>query len=125
MKKIKVALVALGLVVSFIGAVTVSAKRAETSQGTGCFVKIGEGEFDYAPDAACTSHEILKMNDDGSFDFYVYQDHGQLPAGGWRPTQMYRNSFDQCINFSFGTVCGQVKESVTPSGEYKSSFKSY
>lgn len=129
MKKVTlrmISLVILGIVFfSFIAVASVSAKRAETDRGLGCYVRVGTEYNDYVADNACTAHEILKMDDDGNLEFYVYQDHGQLPAGSWRPEQAYRNTFEVCYNFSFGTVCGTVKESVSPSGEYKSSFKSY
>jgi hypothetical protein len=117
-------MVVLGITFSFIGATSVSATRAVTHKGNGCYVRVGTGGSDYLEDVSCTATDILKMDDDGNFEFYVYQDHGQLPEGGWRPTQAYRNTFEQCFQFSFGVVCGTVKETVTPSGEYKSSFKS-
>ena len=129
MKKVTLrmtSLVILGIVFfSFIGVASVSAKRAETGSGIGCYVRVGTEYNDYVVDNACTFHEILKMDDEGNLEFYVYQDHGQLPATSWRPAQPYRNTFEVCYNFSIGTVCGTVKESVSPSGEYKSSFKSY
>lgn len=115
------ALVVIGIALSFSGVNSVSATRAETSRGTGCYVRIGEGDDDYVLDGACTAHAVLKMDDDGELDFYVYQDHGQ---SSWHPSRPYKNSFEACYNFDFGQVCGLVKESVSPSGEYKSSFKS-
>ena len=118
-------LVVLGITISFIGVNSVSATRAVTGRDTGCFVRVGTGDNDYALDETCTVQATLKMDDDGTFDFYVYQDHGQLPEGSWRPDQAYRDTFELCFNFSFGTVCGIAKETVSPSGEYKSSFKSY
>ena len=48
-----------------------------------------------------------------------------LPEGTWRPSHVYHSTFEACFQFSFGVVCGTVKESVTPSGEYQSSFKSH
>lgn len=125
MKKLSFAmrtLVVIGVALSFTGVSPVSATRAETSRGTGCYVRVGDGENDYVLDAACTAHAVLKMDDDGELDFYVYQDHGQ---SAWHPSTPYRNSFEACYQFNFGVVCGLVKESVSPSGEYKSSFKSY
>jgi hypothetical protein len=118
-------LLVLGIMLCFIGVDSVSATRAITQRDTGCYVRVGTGDSDYEFDSACTYQAVLKMDDDGEFDFYVYQDHGQLPEGSWRPEQPYRNSFEACYNFSFGPVCGIVKESVSPSGQYKSSFKSY
>ena len=128
MKKVSLtikSLVILGIVFSFIGVNSVSAKRAVTDSGTGCFVRVGTEFNDYILDTTCTAHDVLKLDDDGNLEFYVYQDHGQLPAGSWRPSQPYRNAFEACYEFSFGIVCGTVKESVSPSGEYKSSFKSH
>lgn len=118
-------LVVLGITFSFIGVNSVSATRAVTDRGTGCYVRVGTGDNDYVLDDTCTTQATLKMDDDGTFDFYVYQDHGQLPEGSWRPSEAYRDTFEICYHFSFGIVCGIAKESVSPSGEYKSSFKSY
>ncbi len=114
-------LVVIGIALSFIGVNPVSATRAVTEKGEGCYVRVGEGDDDYAFDAACTAHSVLKIDDDGEFDFWVYQDHGQ---SSWRPSLPYKSSYEACYNFNFGRVCGIVKESVSPSGEYKSSFKS-
>jgi len=113
---------ALGVVTLFIGANSVDAKRAEASKGEGCYVKSGAGENDYAVDPTCDAHDVLKMEDANTLDFYVYQDSGQT---AWHPDVTYRATYEQCLNFSFGPVCGTVKELVTPSGEYKSSFKSH
>ena len=115
-------LVVFGIVFSFIGVNPVSATRAVTDGNTGCYVRVGDGEDDYAYDSTCSAHSVLKMDDDGEFDFFVYQDHGQST---WHPSTPYRNTFETCYEFSFGIVCGIAKESVSPSGEYKSSFKSY
>ena len=128
MKKVNLtikSLVVLGIVFSFIGVNSVSAARAYTDRGTGCFVRIGTGENDYAFTNACAAHDVIKFNDEGEFEFYLYQDQGQLPEGSWRPSQAYRSTFEQCFEFSFGIKCGIVNELVTPSGEYKSSFNSY
>ena len=118
-------LAVLGIVFSFVGVNSVSATRAVTDSGTGCHVRVGTGDGDYAFDSACTATDVLKFDDEENFEFYVYQDHGQLPEGTWRPSQVYHSTFEACFQFSFGVVCGTVKESVTPSGEYKSSFKSH
>jgi len=118
-------LVVLGIIFSFAGVNSVSATRAVTDRGTGCYVRVGTDDGDYVYDSACTASDVIKFDDEGDFEFYVYQDHGQLPEGSWRPDQVYHSTFESCFQFSFGIVCGTVKESVTPSGEYKSSFKSY
>ena len=128
MKKVSSAvrnLMILGIIFSFIGVNSVSATRAVTDSGTGCFVRVGTGDDDYVFDATCAAHDALKLDDEGDIEFYVYQDHGQLPEGSWRPSQAFRSSFEQCLNTSFGVVCGIATETVTPSGEYKSSFNSY
>ena len=117
-------LVVIGIVFSF-GVGSVSATRAVTDKGTGCYVRVGTGDDEYIFDDLCTSKEVLQMDDAGNLEFYVYQDHGQLPEGSWRPSQAYRYTYELCMQFSFGFVCGTVRESVTPSGEYKSSFNSY
>jgi hypothetical protein len=127
MKKITGSVVFLAVVAiaaSFLGSNTVSAKRAEPDRGQGCFVRSGDGDNDYVFYATCEAKEVVKLNEDNTLDFYVYQDHGQT---SWRPTTTYRATFEQCIDFggTLGIVCGTAKETVTPSGEYKSSFKSY
>ena len=112
----------LGIATSFIGSSSVSAARADPSKGTGCFVRLSEDPNDYVLDGTCAAHDVLKLDDDGSLDFYVYQDHGQT---SWHPETTFRDTYEQCLNFgSIGIVCGIVKETITPSGEYKSSFKS-
>lgn len=128
MKKVSLTiknLVVLGIIFSFIGVNSVSATRAVTERGTGCFVRVGTGDNDYVQDTTCTASDVLKFDDEGNFEFYIYQDHGQLPEGFWRPSRVYHNSFEMCFAASFGVFCGIAKETVTPSGEYKSSFKSY
>ena len=117
-------LVVLGVTLSFIGVNSVSATRAITDRGTGCYVRVGTGPGDYVYDAACTAHDVTKLDNEGNFEFYSYQDQGQLPEGSWRPSKAYRNTFEVCYAFSFGVVCGTAQETVSPSGEYKSSFKS-
>lgn len=115
----------LGIALSFIGSTSVSAKRAVADKGAGCYVPAEEGPDNYVADPNCQAHDVLKLDDDGEVDFYVYQDHGQT---SWHPEQTYRSTTeDFCITFrDLGVeVCGVVKETVTPSGEYKSSFKSY
>ena len=118
-------LMMLGIIFSFIGVNSASATPAVTGKDTGCYVRVGTGDDDYVLDATCTAHEVIKFDDEGNFEFYVYQDHGQLPEGSWRPSHTFRSSFEQCFNTGFGVMCGTVTEMVTPSGEYKSSFNSY
>ena len=118
-------MVVLGIMFAFIGVIPVSAKRAVTDSGLGCLVRVGLEENDYALDPACSAHDVLKLDEEGNLEFYVYQDHGQLPEVGWRPTSTFRTTFEVCYQFSFGVTCGTAKESVTPSGQYTSSFRSY
>jgi hypothetical protein len=118
-------LAVLGIVFCFIGAPTVSATRAVTDKGTGCYVRVGTGEDDYIFDETCSAHQVIKFDNDGNFDFYTYQDHGQLPDWAWHPSQSYQLTFEVCYDFEFGLVCGVADESVSPSGEYKSSFRSH
>jgi hypothetical protein len=118
-------LMLLGITFSFIGVNSVSATRAVTDKGTGCYIRVGPEENDYVFDSACTAHDALKFDDEGNFEFYAYQDHGQLPEDSWRPSRAFRSTFDQCLHFSFGVVCGTVTETVSPGGEYKSSFRSH
>lgn len=118
-------LAVLGIAFSFSDQVSVSAARATPDKGQGCFVRVGEGPNDYELDATCEAHEVLKLDNQGNVEFYVYQDHGQLPEGSWRPDTTFRDTFEQCFNTSFGQICGIATETVTPSGEYKSNFKSY
>ena len=128
MKKVSLSivnLVVLGIIFSFVGVNSVSATRAVTERFPGCFVRVGTGDNDYVFDSSCTASDVIKFNNEGDFEFYSYQDHGQLPEGSWRPSQVFHSSFEQCFEFSFGDVCGTVRETVTPSGEYKSSFNSY
>jgi len=126
MKKILISAICCAIFViafSLMGAISVSAARATTDKGLGCFVS-GDG-FDYYLDLSCSAHDVIKFDDEGNFEFYEYQDHGQLPEEATAPSRTLRNNYEQCLNFSFGEVCGTVNEIVTPSGEYKSSFKSH
>ena len=116
-------LVVVAIAVLFVGVSPVSATRAVTDRGTGCYVRVGTGDDDYVFDSACKGSDVLKFDDEENFEFYVYEDHGQLPEGTWRPSRVYHSTYEACYLFSFGVICGTVKESVTPSGEYKSSFK--
>jgi hypothetical protein len=118
-------LAVLGIILSFIGVTSASATPANPGQGTGCYVRAGTGDNDYVFDDTCTAHDAIKFDDEGNFEFYVYQDHGQLPEGSWRPSRAYHSTFEQCFNASFGVVCGTATETVTPSGAYSSSFNSY
>src|SRR5215204_2354269 len=84
-------LVVLGIIFSVTGVNSVQATRATAERGTGCYVRVGTENDDYLLDSACTSSEVLKFDDEENFEFYVYQDHGQLPEGTWRPSQVYHS----------------------------------
>src|SRR6476660_221744 len=86
-----IAFAALGVVTLFIGANSVEAKRAEASKGEGCYVKTGPGENDYALDPTCDAHDVIKMEDANTLDFYVYQDRGQT---AWHPDVTYRSTYE-------------------------------
>ena len=64
-----IGLVVLAVMFCFIGVIPVSATRAETSKDTGCYVRVGEGDDDYAFDSTCTAHAVLNFDNDGNFDF--------------------------------------------------------
>ena len=129
MNKILVSLVSFAvfaIAFSFIGASSVSAARAYTDKGNGCYVRVGVGDDDYVFDASCAAHDVLKLDDEGNVEFYQYQDHGQLPEDVIPPSRTVNYNFDTCLSFgSLGIVCGTINETITPSGEYKSSFNSY
>src|SRR5690348_14142631 len=107
MKKVLIGLVCcavLGIAFSFMGVSSVSAAPADPQKGTGCFAS-GDGA-NYFFDSNCSSHYDFKFNDDGSLQFFIYQDQTQLPAEVARPARGLHSSFEQCYNFSFGQVCG-------------------
>src|ERR1044072_7126749 len=106
-------LVLIGIMLSFVGVSSVSASKANTDRGEGCFVRVGTGENDYVFDATCRASQVLKFDEDDNFEFYVYQDHGQLPEGTWRPSRVHHSTFETCYSFNFGVICGTVKETVT------------
>ena len=113
----------VGIALSFIGSTSVTAKRAYADKGNGCYVRTGEGPADYVIDPNCEAHDVVKEDDEGNLELYFYQDHGQT---SWHPEETYRNTYEDCLNSqTYGQICGIVKETVTPSGEYKSSFKSF
>ena len=107
-------LVVLGITFCFIGVNPVSATRATTNHGAGCFVRVGTGDSDYVYDSTCTSHAVLKMDDDGTFDFYVYQDHGQLPEGSWRPSQPYRDTLRRVTSLVLELYAEQLRSPFPP-----------
>lgn len=116
----------IGIISCFVSVSPVSATKAEADKGTGCYVRVGTGDYDYFFDTTCIGHSVIKFDDDGNLAFFSYQDHGQLPDWAWHPSQFYDLTFEDCLDLGpgIGIVCGTVNESVSPSGEYKSSFKS-
>jgi hypothetical protein len=120
---------ALVLSVAFAGASvlaaagSVAASPASTGKGTGCYVV--DANDAYYLDASCQTHDVTKFDADGNLSFYSYQDAGQLPAGAALPSRAINKTYEQCFNFTIGVVCGTIDETITPSGAYKSSFKSH
>ena len=99
-----------------------SATPASPDKGTGCGMVDANGQFYYS--AACTTHEVLKLDRAGNVQFLVYQDAGQLPEGAALPSSTIINRYEQCFNVgSLEIICGTVVETIMPSGVYKSSFQ--
>lgn len=63
-------------------------------KGTGCFIRVGTGDDDFAFDSTCT-------------EFYVYQDHGQVPEGSWCPSLPYRETLSFVYSLGLGSSAGQ------------------
>lgn len=115
-----VCVVILAIAVSIIGVNSAAALPADVQRDNICYV--GYGEFEYVVDETCRAQSVFKLDDEGNFQFFIYQDHGQIPADMPPPSEAVRNSFELCLNFggSIGIKCGIANEVVTPSGEYKS-----
>lgn len=114
--------VVLGMILSVLGVVTIFAIPAMTEKGKGCSVRNGPAPGNYVVDEACTFHQVLKLDDEGNIEFFHYQDKGQVQSA-WRPDRALRIESNLCYDIDQGEVCGRVTETITPSGEYKSSFK--
>ena len=111
-----VALLATG---TSVGAAATPAP-ATPDRGTGCYVTDANGQSFF--DESCTAHDVIRFGADGSLEFYAYQDVGQLPPEAARPASVIRNSYEACYAYSFGVTCGEVVETITPGGAYRSSF---
>ena len=113
----------LGLAVSFVGSDSVSANPAEPERGQGCYVRLSEAADDYEYQESCEVQFLFKYVD-GQAVLYTYQDHGQT---SWHPETAFRDSYETCFNFGppTGIKCGTTTEVISPSGEYKSSFRLY
>ena len=112
----------LGLAVSFVGSYSVSANPAEPERGQGCYVRTSEAG-DYVFDGTCEALSLFKYVD-GQAVLYTYQDHAQT---SWHPERAFSDTYESCFNFGppTGIKCGTTTEVVTPSGQYKSSFRLY
>ena len=86
---------------------------AQTSSGTGCLVRDGNGGYHY--DATCEWHVVYRRNRAGNLVMYSYQDHGQLPANAPHPTSASRHTGPWP-----GCIADEINEVTTPSGEYRS-----
>ena len=113
------------LAVAFLsmGASSVAATPASPDKGLGCFVGDANGQYYF--DADCRAHDVIKLDAGGNVEFYQYQDVGRLPDGAALPSSAIHSTYEQCIRFSFGVVCGTVSEIVTPGGVYTSTFRSH
>jgi|SoiMethySBSTD1v2_1073268.scaffolds.fasta_scaffold27318_5 hypothetical protein len=109
----------------FVGASSVSALPALPHVGVGCFVKVadtGDPDVDYVFDESCKAVAVLKR-DGGGVAWFMYQDHGQLRTDATLPSSTVQYEYEMCLNFGPQLLCGRTQETVTPSGEYKSTFK--
>lgn len=90
---------------------------ATTDRGTGCLVS---SDFvNYELDATCNWHIVRRRDRNGTRVLLNYQDHGQLQPGQAAPASAVNTS----ASFpAFGLTCHGT-ETVTPSGEYRSSLE--
>ena len=89
---------------------------ANPESGTGCFVQGGDGN--YALDASCTTHSVVKRDKTGGLLSFRYHDHGTVQAGQPLPDQTIIN--DVLINLGGFTELCTGREVITPSGTYTS-----
>lgn len=103
---------------------TVTAKSlndVQVQSGTICVVVDANG--DYYLDTSCNSHSVTTRDENGNLIGFKYQDHGTLPANAVRPSKAIHQSYPLALNFGGGLIIeGLVIETITPSGQYKSSF---
>lgn len=93
------------------------ANAATTDSGTGCLVS---ADFvNYELDSNCDWHIVRRRDRSGTRVLLNYRDHGQLQPGQTAPASAGNNS----MSFpAFGLTCHGT-ETVTPSGEYRSSLE--
>jgi hypothetical protein len=85
--------------------------------GTACYVR--DADNNYYADPNCKWNVVITYDAGGNLIKYKYQDHGTLPDGAARPSQAIHESYFAILNPIGG---GTVTETITPGGEYKSSF---
>ncbi len=91
------------------------ANAARTDSGEGCLVS---ADFvNYELDSTCDWHIVRRRDRSGARVLLNYQDHGQLQPGQTAPAHAVNTSFSLPL---FGLTCHGT-ETVTPSGEYRSS----
>src|SRR5262245_50198219 len=90
---------------------------ATTDSGTNCLVS---ADFvNYETDLNCEWHIVRRRDRNGARVLLNYHDHGQLQPGQTAPDHALNNS----ASFpAFGLTCHGT-ETVTPSGEYRSSLE--
>ena len=93
------------------------ANAATTDSGTECLVS---ADFvNYELDSSCNWHIVRRRDRSGARVLLNYQDHGQLQPGQVAPASAVHTS----ASFpAFGLTCHGT-ETVTPSGEYRSSLE--
>ena len=93
------------------------ANAATTDSGSGCLVS---ADFvNYELDSNCDWHIVRRRDRNGVRVLLNYRDHGQLQPGQTAPANAATNS----MAFpAFGLTCHGT-ETVTPSGEYRSSLE--
>ena len=117
------------MTIALTGAVSndVTAKAlndVQVSSGTGCIVTDAYGGHHYDPN--CNWHDVSTYDEGGNLIKYKYQDQGTLPEGAPRPARaIHQTSINNYDNGDGQYFEGRVTETITPSGEYKSSFLAY
>lgn len=93
------------------------ANAATTDSGAGCLVS---ADFvNYELDSTCAWHIVRRRDRSGARVLLNYQDHGQLQPGQTAPASAVNTS----ASFpAFGLTCHGT-ETVTPSGQYRSSLE--
>jgi len=110
------------MTVALTGAVSnvVTAKalnHVEVERGTGCYVR--DAADNYTWDPSCNRQAVITYDDGGNLIKYKYQDQGELPEGAALPPRAIHESYFAIIKGLGNTL---ITETITPSGEYKSSM---